>query len=1017
MPAQHPETAGPKVSDLDRARGRKDRAAIARFAEALGDAAVSSGDPVAAEAYFATAHREGSFPTAGDRARVVVKEARCLSERARYGQALRRLERVMDFFERAPQGTPSASVLGLAADVCLKNGRVRRAYRYAARARALAARRGVGAEALRISLSLGAVFARLGRWEEAGALFEDVLSAARRSGDRERMGQAYNNLGLIHKNRCEWGRAVDCFEQAIRLARAANVECSLAERLNNMGIVYYKTGDWSRAEKTWREALRIARRAKHSRSEAPVRLGLGRLEAARGHADKAEMQYRKALELSQACDDLRTQTLVHEFLTELHLDGDDLEAASRDLETAISLAQRIGALTDLTAEIRCVQARLASRTESPARVLRFISRGLEIARRTGDRYEEARFLALRAEVRAAEGNPRAGHRFEEAIERLSDLGIRHLLAQTLVRFAAWMADLEKGTQPRDRVQESLIVACEIFEKLGDMRGFTGARISLARWKLRQGGVDGALAILRSLEDLNSPHDTLRRQLAEVREEVELRLVEKVRVEVPPASWAAESSARAFAGIPEPAEFLTSLAAGMGADRAVWVRLSRAHSEAHLLARVNIDGAAARHLADWMCSDGCVPRSKGDPILSVSAADDSRFRRAEWRREVRSVLILPVLSSGTVVGAVYLDRGQARGLPFGAKEMETLSAARPMLETLSLLDEPSPGEGIRIHTAAGIRTIPYILGGPRLEKSLSLIGRICDSTVPVLIQGETGTGKELVAKALHGLGDRCSKPFIAQNCAAIPRELLESELFGYMSGAFTGAVNDKMGLFEAASGGTFFLDEVPEIDPATQAKLLRLLETGVVRRLGAVDESRVDVRVVSATNRSLLAEVERGEFREDLFYRLNVVSIELPPLRDRAQDIPVLATEFLRRSFAQEGKLSGRLSDETLQTLTAYAWPGNVRELENEMKRLGALGSAGEVIRPTQLSSRIGLENRKSSTWKLEQKIQSVERKEIVDTLEAERWNLSQAARALGGMPRSTLVSKMKRLGIQRHSTT
>jgi transcriptional regulator with GAF, ATPase, and Fis domain len=740
---------------------------------------------------------------------------------------------------------------------------------------------------------------------------------------------------------------------------------------------------------------------------------MGRLDAARGRTRRAGQRYARALDVAEASDDLRTQSLAREYRTELLLDTGHPEEAAAELERAKNLADQVGAMTDLTAEIRRVQARLAAHSDSPARALKFIAQGLETARRTGDRYEEARFLVLRAEVRAREGNPRAGTRFQQAIEQLSHLGMRHPLAQTLVRYANWMADTGSGSPVRDRVQECLIVASEILERMGDVRGLADAQISLAEWKLRQGGIDGALAILRSIEEMDFVPGDGPDRIVQLRQALEECLVSKIQSPAPEVPWTVHFDMDRPEDVQGPADFLERLAASVGADRALWVRPGQAGPDARVLAGINVGEEEAGVIAGTLMDQRSPWMRDPTPVLSVSASTDERFHRAEWIRDVRSVLLYPLVSGGSLRGLLYLDRGRTRGLPFGGSEMEKVSAAGPIMESLATFDEP-PGDGkIRIATPSGVKTVPYILGGAKLTKVLAVVGRVCNSNVPILIHGETGTGKELVAKALHALGQRQSGPFVAQNCAAIPRELLESELFGYVSGAFTGAVTDKTGLFEAAHGGTFLLDEIAEMDAATQVKLLRLLETGEVRRLGAVSESSVDVRVVSATHRRLDEEVATGSFREDLFYRLNVVSLELPPLRERASDIPILAGEFLGRSFAQEKKPPGRLSAEALEILAGYSWPGNVRELENEMKRLGALASGGSTLHPNMLSSRIRLGQTDPAPTRLCEKMHSVERREILTALEAEGWNLSRAARSLGNMPRSTLASRMKRLGIRR----
>jgi len=237
--------------------------------------------------------------------------------------------------------------------------------------------------------------------------------------------------------------------------------------------------------------------------------------------------------------------------------------------------------------------------------------------------------------------------------------------------------------------------------------------------------------------------------------------------------------------------------------------------------------------------------------------------------------------------------------------------------------------------------------PVMRKTLDLVSQVAPSAATVLIQGESGTGKELIAGAIHHGSPRRDRPFIKVSCAALPETLLESELFGYERGAFTGAVTRKEGRFELADGGTLFLDEIGELTPAMQAKLLRVLQEGEFERLGATRTIKVDVRLVAATNADLAARVREKRFREDLFYRLNVIAIQLPPLRERQEDIPLLAQHFLRRYAAKNAKAIAGFAEETLDVLQTYAWPGNVRELENVIERAVVL-TRSPLITPADL---------------------------------------------------------------------
>jgi two-component system response regulator HydG len=293
--------------------------------------------------------------------------------------------------------------------------------------------------------------------------------------------------------------------------------------------------------------------------------------------------------------------------------------------------------------------------------------------------------------------------------------------------------------------------------------------------------------------------------------------------------------------------------------------------------------------------------------------------------------------------------------------------------------------------------------------MTLVEQVADSAATVLIQGESGTGKELVARAIHDRSARRAGPFVAVNCAALPETLLESELFGYEKGAFTGAAGRKEGRFELADGGTLFLDEVADLAPVTQPKILRVLQEGEFERLGGTRTQRVDVRVVTATNQDLGQMVRERRFREDLYYRLNVITINVPPLRERREDIRVLALHFLRLYATKNNRRLEGLSDEAVRRLEAYQWPGNVRELENVMERAVVLarGTAVEVgDLPEEIAGAAPLPEG-VLTVRIGTPLAEVEQRLHDATLQATKGDKSLAARLLG-IDRTTVARKLRR---------
>jgi len=303
----------------------------------------------------------------------------------------------------------------------------------------------------------------------------------------------------------------------------------------------------------------------------------------------------------------------------------------------------------------------------------------------------------------------------------------------------------------------------------------------------------------------------------------------------------------------------------------------------------------------------------------------------------------------------------------------------------------------------------------MELAIRTAEMVAPASSPVLIEGESGTGKELIARLIHSASPRGHKPFVAVNCGAIPETLFESELFGHVAGSFTGAFRDKPGIFEAANGGVLFLDEIGDLSLPIQAKLLRVLQESELRRLGDTRTSRIDVRVISATNKDLEDEMKHRRFREDLFFRISVLKVYVEPLRRRREDVPLLADHFAAKYAALLGKEKPQIAEEVLHLFDAYAWPGNVWELENEIQRLIAFSPDG-TLAAHQVSKRI-----KDCLWRdldrgvgggLKDRLAVFEREIIKETLEKYQWNKSESARQLG-LTRQGLHRKVRRLGILR----
>jgi DNA-binding NtrC family response regulator len=387
---------------------------------------------------------------------------------------------------------------------------------------------------------------------------------------------------------------------------------------------------------------------------------------------------------------------------------------------------------------------------------------------------------------------------------------------------------------------------------------------------------------------------------------------------------------------------------------------------------------------------------------------------ELRERGMKVPVVVLTASNSIDVAVAAMKEGAADFVTKPFELDTLLIKiRQLLERGEL-----EREVVRLRdVVSGRQQLGRLIGrSPVMLDLFRTIERVAESGAGVLISGESGTGKELVARALHDLGKRREAPFIAVNCGAIPHELMESELFGHERGAFTGATERRIGRFEAASGGTLLLDEIGELEPSLQVKLLRALQEKKIERLGNPNSIEVDARIIAATNRNLEQEIEAGRFRKDLYYRVNVIAVEIPPLRDRREDIRLLAESFLERVG---GTVARKLDfdSEAIAAIERYAWPGNVRELENAIERGAALCDA-DTIRLEDLPEAIlsaGRSDRLREAWRngrggFEETVGRFERELILEALERQRWNQTRAAEDLG-ITRRLLKLKMDRFEI------
>ncbi len=446
---------------------------------------------------------------------------------------------------------------------------------------------------------------------------------------------------------------------------------------------------------------------------------------------------------------------------------------------------------------------------------------------------------------------------------------------------------------------------------------------------------------------------------------------------------------------------------------------------------------------------------GKMTIAEPGKDSRHFKEAEERIDVKSRLILCfplLLRTGEVYGAVEIIETSAGGNRLNLDEgflesLQQLIDIGSIALGNSLVYSDQVKENIKLRqTLEAFRGEPIIGKSQALQSTLKRAKDYAATDFPVLITGESGTGKELIAKEIHRLSARANMPFLAQNCSCIPDTLLESELFGYQKGAFTGAFKSKVGLFEAADGGTVFLDEIGDMPAQLQARILRVVQESEIRPLGETRAKKVDVRIISATNRDLPAEIAAGRFREDLFYRLNVLPLQVPALRERPEDIPPLLEHFLTREAMRPGAERKQISKEALDFLVEYSWPGNVRELENSIKHILVI-TRNRCITCTDLGCHfpgaaakpVGTRSPERAAKEVNEDIpahkqragdaapneeapgapffegytwEQLEHDYVAYLLEKNKWHITRAAKE-AGVNRSTFDSRMKKLNITK----
>ena len=888
-------------------------------------------------------------------------------------------------------------------------GRPREALEAYERARERAAARGDVQGAATATARAGLAALRLGDSEGARARFESALETHRRLGNRDGIAEALQSLAALHLQQARYDLAHEGAEEALKHARRTARRDLVASSLHLLGGADLALGDVDRAGVAFEEAQRIMRDVRNPRWLAGFLVDVTEWRRRAGAFDEARKQAQEAAFLARRIGDGRLESVALRRLGESHLDEKDPERALVACRKALALAEGSGTPRE-EAEARLLRARIE-----------LARPGGDVVRAEIDALEAGRILR---ELRDPESVWQAEHVAGKGALRL---GRREDGAERILRAHRWLEGVRSRLPARWR--ESFLSdprRREVFDDAERLRA-SGAR------------------------ERREPEETSREPAGDLaRARAEIKALRRI-LEINRSLNATRDGERLLPAILDAAIEVT------GAERGFLLL-----ADGEEIATATARGAAGASLdGDALALSRSIAKrtiERGEAVLSTDAEADERFQAAASIQElgIRSVLCVPLKIQSETVGAVYLDSRLDRGV-FAAHHLERAALvgdqAAIALDTARLIrridDQRSRLDRLNQElekTAAAqrdaladarellvssrsslelrLRFEEMIGGSAAMQPIYSLVERLAPKKLPVLVVGESGTGKELIARALHARSDRSGGPFFTVNCAALPENLLESELFGYRKGAFTGATRNKPGYFELAHGGTLFLDEIAEMGPAMQAKLLRVLQESEVFPVGGDAAVKVDVRIVSATNRDLQAMIRAGSFREDLYYRIHVARIDLPPLRGRAGDIPLLVEHFLARIADEEGGEPREVEPAVLARLALYPWPGNVRELQHHVARMATFARGqtltlrdleryGDLRAPSVSAAGVpapAVATPEAAPANVDS-LEEIERKQIALALEKAGGNKTKAAELLG-INRVTLFRKLRRFEME-----
>lgn len=961
--------------------------------------------------------------------RLPLQQARALLEEKKWSAA----QALLDDLERTSPVDRHSPEYGewciLQARVGVAAGEYRDAVRYGRSALRIFQSTSADAALAETHRVLGGVYLGLGESKSARIHTRDALAIYRQIDDATGMMQSANDLARVHFVRGEYDLAVDHLTDAIDLARQVGNDEKGAVFTGNLGRIRLLQGRWEEAQQALDDACACAQALDRPVSVARNLLSLGYLAILRHDFATAASHLDESLRLIETANLARERAIHSEYLGWWHYEQAHWIQAKEAFRAALEMGRKLSSESDIVTQSLRGLAECEAELGDWSEARRLADEGLAVALDVGERCEVGCFYRVLTLAHAHRGDIEAARtaltRASETLEIVGDPYESARLAVVLSQVVP-ILDPTDSEAPLPHLNR----AAALFAKLG-----VPDRVENVRWLQVQafrtaGRLNDAIELARDLTPA-SEAGAGRGRSEEKKAVLEALSQECVQHSLSKANefrlggmpWLSEASDAEGDELQQAVDFYRDRIKASG----VLLLEVTADGErsGRVIAQVGIDEATARRVASFAANayQHDLPTDTPQFYWSLVGAPNLRAHLADEAGVAPlSVITVPVELGPASSGLLYADIAgngsppvrsgfEPRDLDFAVAFAEVVAWRSTKLRSEGLLRDV---RRLRDQLGQACEFPNIITQDAGFRETLARAGMIVDADLAVLLEGETGTGKDLLARAIHYSGARRDRRFVTVNCAALPETLLESELFGVKRGAFTGADRDKTGLFEEADGGTFFLDEIGEMPFSIQAKLLRLLESKEVLRLGDTKPRPINVRVISATNCNLTDEMEKGAFRRDLYYRLTPLILVLPPLRERREDIPLLLDHYLA-VVAEETGRSARLSADAVRVMCAYHWPGNVRELENEIRKIILLTEPDVVVGPDRLSRKFtehtaveepAVDATLPKRFSLYDHVAQIERVFLARAL-TESHGVKKHAAARLGIPESTLRLKMK----------